>query len=70
MPRSLEHPHLILVGRHDLPALPEQYQRENVLPLAPNGELTVIEGAGHYPMDEMPLLLAKLIEDFLGANAE
>ncbi|MGF1477433.1 MAG: alpha/beta fold hydrolase [Geminicoccaceae bacterium] len=61
-------PTRVIAGAHDLPDMKPDALRKTTVPLVPNAELVIIEGAGHYPMDETPILLVKLIEAHLKAN--
>ena len=36
----------------------------------PHAQLEVLRGAGHYPMDETPIILATTIEKFLAGVPE
>ncbi len=57
-------PILITVGEFD-GANNEALMRETYMRWYPNAELSVIANAGHYPMNETPVAMATLIEDFL-----
>mgnify|MGYP001474805903 CR=1 FL=1 len=57
-------PVLVLPGEHD-PALGEAACRATWLQHYPNAQLQVVANAGHYPMDETPVILATLVEKFL-----
>jgi pimeloyl-ACP methyl ester carboxylesterase len=57
-------PMLVAIGEFDL-AINETLMRETYLHWYPNAELAVIANAGHYPMNETPVALATLIENFL-----
>ncbi len=57
-------PILVAVGEHDL-AINEALMRDTYMRWYPNAELAVIANAGHYPMNETPVFLATLIENFL-----
>lgn len=58
-------PVLILAGEHD-PSLSESVCRATWLQHYPDAQLQVISNAGHYPMNETPIILATHIEAFLG----
>lgn len=64
-----ELPVLVLPGEHD-PALGEPTCRATWMRLYPNALLEVIRNAGHYPMDEAPVILATLVEKFLDTVPE
>ena len=57
-------PVLVLPGEHD-PALGEATCRATWMAHYPNAQLDVLRNAGHYPMDETPIWLATVIEQFL-----
>jgi pimeloyl-ACP methyl ester carboxylesterase len=56
----------VIVGAHD-PALSADVMRATWLEWYPNACLEVLPDAGHYPMDECPIVLATLIERFLAS---
>lgn len=60
-------PALAVAGALD-PALSADLMRRTWLSAFPNGELVELPGAGHYPMDETPLDLIRVVEDFLRAD--
>jgi pimeloyl-ACP methyl ester carboxylesterase len=55
----------LIVGVND-PALSADVMEQTWLVTFPNGELTILPDAGHYPMFEAPVSLATSIEEFLG----
>ena len=57
-------PVLVLPGEHDA-ALGEQACRDTWLQHYPHAQLEVVRNAGHYPMDETPIILATMVEKFL-----
>lgn len=57
-------PVLVLPGEHD-PALGEATCRATWMQHYPHAQLEVIRNAGHYPMDEAPIILATMVEKFL-----
>ena len=59
-------PVLVLPGEHD-PALGEAACRATWMQHYPNARLEVVHNAGHYPMDEAPVILATLVERFLAS---
>lgn len=61
-------PVLVIGGRHDLPGFREDHLRRTFGAWFPNAEFAFIAEAGHYPMQETPVLLASLVEQFLEAN--
>ncbi len=64
--RNIDQPTLVIAGRHDV-GVPEDWIRQSWLASLPQAELTVLPEAGHYPMDECPLILAATLTDFLMA---
>ena len=62
-------PVLVLPGEHD-PALGEAACRATWMQHYPNAQLEVVRNAGHYPMDETPIILATMIEKFLSGVPE
>lgn len=60
-------PMLLLVGRND-PAQTPQAMRGTCMEWFANARVAVLEGCGHYPMQEIPIRLARVIEDFLGEH--
>ncbi|WP_371666259.1 alpha/beta fold hydrolase [Streptomyces sp. NBC_01241] len=62
-------PALAVVGALD-PALSAELQRATWLRWFPRAELVELPSCGHYAMDEAPLDLIRVMEDFLRADAE
>ena len=61
---GLETPTLICLGEHDL-AFSKETMEATYLKWLPNSELKIIANAGHYPMQEAPINLATVMEDFI-----
>lgn len=59
-------PVLVLPGEHDA-ALGEAACRGTWLQHYPHAQLEVVRNAGHYPMDETPVILATMVERFLAS---
>jgi pimeloyl-ACP methyl ester carboxylesterase len=57
-------PVLVVVGQHD-PALSAEVMAQTWLAFYPNARMVVLPEAGHYPMDEEPVRLATVVEEFL-----
>jgi pimeloyl-ACP methyl ester carboxylesterase len=57
-------PALAVVGEHD-PALGAATMEQTWLKHYPNARLEVVPNAGHYTMEETPVRLATILEDFL-----
>jgi len=55
----------VIVGVND-PAMSADVMEQTWLAFFPNGEMTILPDAGHYPMFESPVSLATSIEEFLG----
>lgn len=64
-----EVPALALAGGLD-PALSPEVMRQTWLSWYPRAELVALPFAGHYAMDECPLELIRVVEDFLRADTE
>lgn len=62
---KLKTPALVLVGRHDFMAFSEQIMKQTFGRWFSPCEITVLEGAGHYPMAETPLQLVSALEAHL-----
>ncbi|MFY4717035.1 alpha/beta fold hydrolase [Streptomyces sp. LaBMicrA B280] len=62
-----EVPALAVAGELD-PALSPGLMRETWLSWYRHGDLVALPGAGHYAMDETPLELIRVVEDFLRAD--
>ncbi|HUS13389.1 MAG TPA: alpha/beta hydrolase [Chloroflexia bacterium] len=61
-------PLLVLPGEHD-PALNEAVMQATVMTWFPNARLEVLRNAGHYPMLEVPVHLATVMEAFMREHA-
>ncbi len=57
-------PILAIVGEHD-GAITQDVMQATILAQYPDSELVVMANAGHYPMDETPVQLATIVEQFL-----
>ncbi|MFI9804401.1 alpha/beta fold hydrolase [Streptomyces sp. NPDC052301] len=62
-------PALAVAGELD-PALSPAVLRETWTAWYPRAELVALPGAGHYAMDETPLDLVRVVEDFLRADSD
>jgi pimeloyl-ACP methyl ester carboxylesterase len=60
----LDNETFVVVGAHD-EGVPEPFVRKTWLRSLPNARLSVLPEAGHYPMDECPLILASILTEFL-----
>lgn len=58
----------VIGGRQDLPGFQETYYSQTLAVWYPNVEFRYITDAGHYPMQETPVYLATLIQEFLEAH--
>lgn len=63
-------PICVIGGRQDLPGFQEPHLRKTFGTWYPNISFTFIENAGHYPMQETPVYLASLINEFLSTTSE
>jgi len=62
-------PVLVIGGRNDLPGFQEAHFASTLGQWLPQARVVYLENAGHYPMQEVPILTATLIEGNLsGAN--
>jgi hypothetical protein len=57
----------VIIGGHDAEGHSESVMKETFLKWYPKAKLAIIQNSGHYPMQETPLYLLGLIENFLGA---
>jgi pimeloyl-ACP methyl ester carboxylesterase len=57
----------VIVGVND-PALSADVMEQTWLVFFPEGEMTILPDAGHYPMFESPVSLVTSIEEFLGRD--
>ncbi|UTH75014.1 alpha/beta fold hydrolase [Chromobacterium sp. IIBBL 290-4] len=58
------HPALIITGGHD-PVFNRERMLRATLQWRPSAKLEILRDAGHYPMNETPLALISLLENFL-----
>jgi uncharacterized peroxidase-related enzyme len=61
-------PFLVIGGRKDLPGFQEDFLRSTFGAWYEKALFSFIEDAGHYPMQETPVLLGSLIEGFIERN--
>ncbi len=66
--RGMQTPMKVIVGETD-PALNPDLMRETFLAWYPNAEMEIIANAGHYPMQETPVILATIMESFIKDHA-
>ena len=66
---NLDTPALVLVGRHDFTAFSEQSVKQTFGAWFKDAKITVLQGAGHYPMSEVPLTFVAEMESFLSSPA-
>ena len=62
--KGIDTPVLVCIGEHDL-AFTKQAMEGTYLAWLPNSQLEIIANAGHYPMQEAPVNLATVMENFL-----
>ncbi|MCO6179651.1 alpha/beta fold hydrolase [Ciceribacter sp. RN22] len=65
---NVDTPVLVIGGRNDLPGFQEAYYSKTLAKWLPNIHFEYIDNAGHYPMQETPVLFATLVEAHLNAN--
>jgi len=65
---DIKTPVLVIGGRNDLPGFQESYYADTIANWLGNVAFTYIENAGHYPMQETPILFASLVEGHLASN--
>lgn len=58
----------VIGGRQDLPGFQEEHLRSTIGQWLPQTDFQFITDAGHYPMQETPVYLATLVENFLRQN--
>ncbi len=61
-------PVLVIGGRNDLPGFQEDHYAKTVALWLPAVSFEFIDNAGHYPMQETPVLFATLLERHLSAH--
>jgi len=54
----------VLAGEYDF-AIPPELMERTYLEFYPNARLEVIPNSGHYPMQETPVHLATVMQEFL-----
>ena len=64
---GLKIPTLICIGEHDH-AFSKEAMESTYLAWLPNSQLEIIANAGHYPMQEVPVNLVTIIENFIKKN--
>lgn len=67
--KALDIPMLIIIGNNDHQTFTEQEIREKFIKYYSNSTLKTIHDAGHFPMQETPILLASYINEFLKENS-
>ena len=65
---DIKTPVLVIGGRNDLPGFQEEYYGKTLAKWLPDARFEYIENAGHYPMQETPVLFASLLEAHFAAN--
>lgn len=67
--RGVQTPMLIVAAEQDASPFRAESLAQTMLPYYPNAEIATLHECGHYPMQEMPPLLATLLERFLTRHA-
>jgi len=62
--KGVEFPLLVCTGEHDL-ALGPETMKQTYMEWYPNAKLEIVPNAGHYPMQETPVYLATVLENFM-----
>lgn len=62
-------PFLVVIGEYDLEPFLEAKMRETFLAWHPNAQLRIIRNAGHCPMQEIPIYLQTIMEEFMRKHA-
>lgn len=62
-------PFRVIGGRQDLPGFQEEHLKKTFGTWLPNIDFKFISDAGHYPMQETPVYLATLMEQFIEKNS-
>lgn len=65
---GVDTPVLVIGGRNDLPGFQEDHYAKTVALWLPAVSFEFIDNAGHYPMQETPVLFATLLERHLNAH--
>jgi len=66
--KGVKTPFCVCIGEHD-PAFTQDAMEQTYMKWLPNAELNVIANAGHYPMQETPVNLATLMNNFMKAHS-
>jgi len=66
--KGLKTPILVIAGAHDAEGSREAVMQETFGKWYPKAQIVVLEGTGHYPMQEVPVAIAYAIETFLEKN--
>jgi 3-oxoadipate enol-lactonase len=66
--KDLKTPVLVIAGAHDAEGYRDAVMQQTFGIWYPNVQIVVLEGAGHYPMQEVPIAIASTIEAFLEKN--
>lgn len=65
---NIDIPFLVIGGRQDLPGFQEAHFKKTFAKWYKNLTIKYITDAGHYPMEETPVYLASIINEFLTIN--
>lgn len=65
---NFQTPVLVIGGRNDLPGFSEDQYNATIANWVTNIQFMYIDDTGHYPMQEVPVLFATLVEQFIGEH--
>ena len=65
---EIKTPVLVIGGRQDFPGFQEEYYTKTIAQWVPTAKFSYIENAGHYPMQETPILFATLMENHMSSH--
>lgn len=67
---GVDAPILVIAGEYDQESFLEEDLRKTFLKFHPNAELVVIENSGHCPMQETPIRLQTIMEEYMSRYAD